>query len=122
MKTLLNRWHRTVAIAVSLLVVAVAPAWLGAQDAGAPVLAGTVLDVAGKAIPNAAVSVKNESTGALRQVVTGTDGQFSVTGLPAGLYTIEVSAPSFASSRRAGVRLAAGTTEKVTMSLNVGEL
>jgi iron complex outermembrane receptor protein len=122
MKTLLNRWHRTVAIAVSLLVVAVAPAWLGAQDAGAPVLAGAVLDVAGKAIPNAAVSVKNESTGALRQVVTGTDGQFSVTGLPAGLYTIEVSAPSFASSRRAGVRLAAGTTEKVTMSLNVGEL
>jgi iron complex outermembrane receptor protein len=38
------------------------------------------------------------------------------------LYSIEASAPSFAVSRRSGVKLAAGATENVTLSLNVGEL
>ena len=52
----------------------------------------------------------------------GSDGKFSVTGLPAGTYSIEASAPSFASSRRTGVKLAAGATENVSIALNVGEL
>jgi iron complex outermembrane recepter protein len=83
---------------------------------------GTVLDVAGKPIPNAAVAVKNESSGSPRNVVANQDGKFAVPGLPAGVYTIEASAPSFASSRRTGVKLAANGSENVTISLNVGEL
>src|SRR5260370_22874280 len=66
--------------------------------------------------------MKNESTGSVRQATTDTDGRFSVTSLPEGLYTIEASAPSFAKSRRTGVKLAAGGTENVSMALNVGEL
>jgi iron complex outermembrane receptor protein len=95
---------------------------LYAQSGDAAALAGTVLDVAGKAIPNAAVSVRNESTGAARQTMSSTDGKFSVTGLPVGTYSLEVSAPSFASSHRTGIKLVAGGTESVTMALNVGEL
>lgn len=88
----------------------------------AATVAGTVLDVAGKPIPNAAVSVKNESTGTTHQTPTGADGKFSVTGLPEGVYTIEASSPSFATSRRTGLKLAASGSENVTLSLNVGEL
>ena len=85
-------------------------------------IAGTVNDVAGKPIPNAAVSVKNESSGPPRTVVADQEGKFSIPGLPAGVYTLEASAPSFAASRRTGVKLAAGGIENVTLSLNVGEL
>ena len=69
-----------------------------------------------------AVSVKNEANGVTRQTPSGADGKFSVSGLPAGTYSIEVSAPSFATSRRAGLKLAAGSTENISMALNVGEL
>jgi iron complex outermembrane receptor protein len=95
---------------------------LHAQSADSASLTGTVLDVAGKPIPGAAVSVKNEANGATRQTPSGADGKFSITALPAGTYSVEVSAPSFATSRRSGLKLAAGATENISMALNVGEL
>src|SRR5713226_6095268 len=48
-------------------------------QSGDGTVAGTVLDVAGKPIANAAVSVKNESTGSVRQATSDNDGRFSVT-------------------------------------------
>ena len=66
--------------------------------------------------------VKNEANGVTRQTPSGADGKFSVSGLPAGNYSIEVSAPSFATSHRSGLKLAAGATENISMALNVGEL
>src|ERR1035438_1974745 len=116
MKVVLNRWTRVLAVCLCGLV------RLQAQASDAATVTGTVVDVSGKAIPTAAVSVRNESSGAARQVTSGADGKFSVTGLPAGTYSIEASAPSFASSRRTGVKLAAGATGDVSIALNVGEL
>jgi iron complex outermembrane receptor protein len=95
---------------------------LQAQAGDTAAVTGTVVDVSRKAIPTAAVSVRNESSGAARQVTSGADGKFFVTGLPPGTYSIEASAPSFASSRRTGVKLAAGATDDVSIALNVGEL
>src|SRR5271157_3467252 len=108
----------------SLCVLALcAVALLHAQsNAGTGTVAGTVLDVSGKPIANAAVSVINESAGASHQAVSDAEGKFSVASLPAGTYTVDVNAPSFASSRRTGVKIAAGGTETVSISLNVSEL
>jgi iron complex outermembrane receptor protein len=116
MKAVLNRWSRVLAVCLCGLV------RLQGQGGDAATLTGTVLDVAGRPIPAAAVSVRNEAAGAARQTTSGTDGKFSVTGLPVGAYSIEASAPSFATSRRTGVKLAAGATEDISISLNVGEL
>jgi len=96
---------------------------LGAQSSGETgAITGTVLDVSGKAIPGAAVSVMNEASGTPRKIVADQEGKFTASGLPAGVYTLEASAPSFTLSRRTGVKLAANATEKVDMSLNVSEL
>jgi hypothetical protein len=65
-------------------------------------LAGTVLDKAGKPIPGAAVTVKNEASGSVSKATTGEDGHFSVSGLTAGVYTVEVSADKFATTTPAG--------------------
>ena len=61
---------------------------LPAQAGDTATVTGTVLDVAGKGIPTAAVSVKNEANGSVRQTMSGADGKFSVTGLPVGVYSI----------------------------------
>ena len=124
MKTVLNRRCGVLALGACVFLCAAGPAdGLLAQPANkAATLTGTVLDVSGKAIGNAAVSVRNESTGAPRLIATDAEGRFSISGLPEGAYTVEASAPSFAASRRTGVKLAAGASEKVSLSLNVSEL
>ena len=118
---ILNRCRGVLSIGVCVFLCSAGSVRLQAQS-GDGTVAGAVLDVAGKPIANAAVSVKNESTGSARQATTDADGRFSVSGLPDGLYTVEVSSPSFATSRRKGVKLAAGGTENVSIALNVGEL
>ena len=85
-------------------------------------LAGTVFDQAGKAVPNATVAVKNESTGAVRSLTTDQDGHFSATGLSAGSYSLEASASGFATSHRAAQQLAENASEDITIPLSVGNV
>src|SRR5215471_2627491 len=84
---------------------------LRAQTAESGAIKGTVLDVTGKPIPAAVVFVKNEASGAQLSAVADQEGKLSFSNLAAGSYTIEVSAPSFAPSRRTGVKLAANAIE-----------
>src|SRR5258708_34864839 len=118
-----TRCRGVLAIGFCVFLCAAGAARLHAQTGdGAATIAGAVVDVAGKPIANAAVSVKNESTGSVRQATSDNDGRFSVTGLTEGLYTIEASAPSFATSRRTRVKMGAGRTENLSVSLNLREL
>jgi iron complex outermembrane recepter protein len=85
-------------------------------------VAGTVLDQAGKPIQAAVVTVKNEATTAPRAVTTDSDGRFSVTGLPAGAYTVEVNSPGFARFSRTGIQLSASRAEDMPITLSVEAL
>ena len=93
---------------------------LQAQNSGS--IKGVVTDVATKAIPRAVVSIRNEAGGAPKVILTDDDGRFSVDSLAEGSYRIEASAPSFAPSKRTGVRVTTSQAAEVTMSLNVNEL
>ncbi len=85
-------------------------------------LAGTVLDQVGKAVPNATVTAKNESTGATRTLTTDAEGRFSAADLPAGPYSIEATAAGFATSHRAAQQLAENGAEDITVPLSVGNV
>src|SRR5207253_8000412 len=85
-------------------------------------LAGTVLDQAGKAVPNATIAEKNESTGATRTVTTDAEGRFSAAGLPAGPYSIEAVAPGFATPRRAAQQLTENSADDISIPLSVGNV
>lgn len=89
---------------------------------GTASVAGTVLDKAGSPIPQATVAVKNEASGAVRAAATGTDGRFSVPGLPAGSYSVDVVASGFAVGSRTGLKLASGATLTVPISMDVASL
>ncbi|MBV9505825.1 MAG: TonB-dependent receptor [Acidobacteriia bacterium] len=107
---------------VSVLLGTVGSSRLQAQTSESGTITGAVLDVTGKPIPGAVVVIRNESAGQARNLASDPSGKFSVSGLPAGTYTLEASAPSFASSRRTGIKLAANGSENVSISLDIGEI
>jgi len=112
--------RRHLAVFVCLFALLIALPQAHAQSPGA--LGGTILDALGKPIPNSAVTLRNEASGVTRRLSTDAEGHFSAPDLPAGDYMVEAAAPSFAASRRTGVRVGAGGPENISMTLNVSEL
>jgi iron complex outermembrane receptor protein len=88
------------------------------QDA-ATSISGTVVDSHGSAVPNAAVVVKNQTTGAASQVSADNVGHFVLTGIPAGSYTLVVTAKGFAATTQKDV-LASAQPVRLTVALGVG--
>src|SRR5262252_1434384 len=104
---------------ISLLTLA-GPKHAFAQGAGSVVLSGTVLDPGGRAIQNASVAAKNEASSAVSKTTTDPAGKFSFTGLAAGSYSVEVSAPGFAPAIRQGVRVTGERPEDLSFPLTLG--
>jgi hypothetical protein len=58
-------------------------------------VSGTVLDVSGGAVSGAEVTVRESGGPEVRSTVTGADGTFAFTELPAGSYAIAINAQGF---------------------------
>src|SRR5262245_42646635 len=74
--------------------------WLSLVMASAQVetttsITGTVADQQGAVFPGAMVKLTNQNTGAMRETTTSGEGVYSFRSLPAGRYTLVVSAPGF---------------------------
>jgi hypothetical protein len=81
-------------LAVCAVIVSLSAAGL-AQELAAT-LTGTVTDPSGAVVAGATVSVHSEDTGAdLRTVTTSSTGNFNITNLPAGRYTVTVKNGGF---------------------------
>jgi hypothetical protein len=113
----------TWAIAVTLLLFCLAaPHHLAAQS-GTGTLTGTVVDGQGASVPGALVEVTEQATGATRNATSDGDGSFRLAGLPAGLYTIDVSLTGFAPVRMTSVPLAPAEVRSLErVQLKVGQL
>jgi A-macroglobulin TED domain/MG2 domain/Carboxypeptidase regulatory-like domain/Alpha-2-macroglobulin family/A-macroglobulin receptor binding domain/Macroglobulin domain MG3 len=62
-------------------------------DTGA--ITGTITDITGAVIPNASVLATNTATQAEFESKTDESGQYLLTPLPAGLYTVRIESPGF---------------------------
>jgi iron complex outermembrane receptor protein len=116
--------RRCIFAAVTLFVSASLSGTLHAQadTAGTASIAGTVLDPTGNTIQSATVAVKNQFSGAVRTGTTGADGRFMVGSLPAGDYSVDVSAAGFAADTHTGVRLVSGATMVIPISMKVANV
>jgi iron complex outermembrane receptor protein len=85
-------------------------------------LEGTVIDVQGNAIGKATVTVKNESTGAVKTIRADAAGVYAFDGLAAGKYTVEATAGGFDTLTKSGIALAAGQTLQVPLKLPVNSV
>lgn len=100
------------------LVLGLAATGFAQSDRGG--IAGTVKDPGGAFVPNAQVEITNQATGVVeRTVTTNSDGQFSVTSLPVGLYRVAITATGFANTEAPDIKVNVTETTNLNLSLQV---
>jgi hypothetical protein len=102
---------------LALMIVLVASIAFGQSDLGS--IAGFVKDPSGSTVPNAKVTVKNQS-GLERQANTNESGYFIITNIPAGTYAITVESAGFKKFESPNNKLDASATLSVDATLTVG--
>src|SRR5262249_49649271 len=80
-------------------------------------LVGQLRDSSAAVIPGATVLTTHEGTGVSRQAVTDVNGEFVLSALPAGPYTVKVELTGFKTLQQKGVELGAGQTVRQTFTL-----
>lgn len=111
----------------TLAILIAAFAWLSLAWLATPIyaqvaatIAGTVTDQTGAVLPDAEVTLVNEATQFARAVKTNSNGEYVVSAIPPGSYSITVSKAGFQQLKRSAVQLAVATTVTVDLQLNVG--
>jgi len=113
-----TRMNAVVAI-VSLVVVTVVTTI--AQSTGQ--ITGTVRDSSGAVLPGARVEVASPVlVEKVRSTTTDASGQYRITNLPLGTYTVTFTLEGFATQRREGVVVTSGFTAPVNATMPVGAL
>lgn len=83
-------------------------------------IVGSVTDSTGAVVPNATVTVTETRTGASREVAANGVGNYIISTVPAGVYTVTVSAPKFATFSTSNIAVTINTTVRVDAALQVG--
>ncbi|HEY3457824.1 MAG TPA: carboxypeptidase regulatory-like domain-containing protein [Bryobacteraceae bacterium] len=82
-------------------------------------LVGTIQDASGAGIPGASVSVVNDATN-VRTTATANDaGEYRISNLPAGAYTLSATGTGFGTSTLKGVKVSLNTTSTANLALQV---
>ena len=105
---------RSILLTVALIAFSSAIAF--AQAAGS--IAGQVVDSLGAVVVGATVQAVS-SDGSQKEVVTNARGEYSITGLAAGTYTVKAIAPNFALYENAEVVVTAGQRSELIATLTV---
>jgi hypothetical protein len=84
-------------------------------------LRGTVTDPSGAVVSGASVTVKSNATGAESKATSTSSGTFSVAALPAGEYTVTVTARGFKQTVLEGIVVNLATPASVNVELSVGQ-
>src|SRR5215467_7596963 len=85
-------------------------------------LFGTVSDPTGAVIAETQVTVSSTNTGLKRVGVTNANGQYHVTGLPPGMYTVRAEKENFQTQAIEGIPLSSGASIAINLSLKVGSV
>src|SRR3954462_5645511 len=97
----------TITVAMALLWLT--PSTLAAQVTTATVY-GVVRDSSMAVVPGALVTVTNQGTAFSRDVVSDGNGEFALTALPSGRYTLKIELQGFRTYSNDGLELGAGQT------------
>lgn len=81
---------------------------------------GSVTDPSGAGIPGAKVTVNSTRTGASATATTDPSGEFTLSSLQAGAYSVQIDAEGFKSVRQAAVELASGARTRLAFTLELG--
>ncbi|MET0649325.1 MAG: carboxypeptidase-like regulatory domain-containing protein [Pyrinomonadaceae bacterium] len=93
-----------------------------AQSGPTGSLTGVVHDPNGAAVPAAAVTVRNPSTGLARNAAADTDGRWTIPALPVGAYEVLIEARGFKRTQFQNVSVEAAVPRTLDAALEVGEI
>src|ERR1700754_908200 len=103
---------------VCALALVAGSAW---AQSGSGDLAGRVTDAGGAVIAGAKVTVRSlTAVGVETQTQTTEAGDYAVTSLRPGVYTVRVEAEGFATVERTGVTIKTGVRSRVDVELRAG--
>lgn len=111
-------------VRVSLLLTAIlafAAHPLSAQQ-GTAGLRGQVVDQQGSALPATAIVVRHQDSGLFREVTSGPDGTFLLSGMTPGVYEVTAEMTGFKRYQVRDVTLEVGRTAEIAITLELGGL
>jgi len=117
MNSALMRMQHVLAAILTLL-------WVGSafgQIAGTGAISGVVLDPAKRLVLNAEVTIVSNETDARRSVRTNSEGEFHITLLSPGRYTVTVNAPGFAVNRSQPIEVTVSRTSTLDVQLAIAQ-
>src|ERR1035437_1221441 len=110
---------RILLLFIAICTFAIGNAALAQSDTSS--LSGTVTDTSGAALPNAKILVRNQATHADHTTLSNESGNFNLTNLPSGNYSIRVEATNFQTTTLGDVHLDPSIGRRVDISLKVGD-
>ena len=97
----------------------VAPAAFAQITTGS--LSGTVRDTTGAVIPNANITLQNQTTNDMRTTASNATGYFTFAAVQPGTYTVSISAPGFELWKQTGIVMNSGDIREVSgVAMQVG--
>src|SRR6202042_700505 len=81
---------------------------------------GQVTDQSGAVVPNATITVTDESKNTSVQATSNAQGEYSVEHLIPDVYDITATAAGFQTQQNKGIQISADTSPKVDLKLQVG--
>src|SRR5215831_12313211 len=115
MECLYSRFGRVVCFITLACVPAMAQTTTGS-------IVGTVTDRTGAVVPGATLTVTNIDTGGTNKTITDSSGNYAVTPLPVGHYSVTVEAKGFKKSVNGGITLNLQDRIGVNVVLELGQL
>jgi hypothetical protein len=88
---------------------------IGAQSDSSS-LSGTVTDPSGALVPNARITVHNNATLADRSITSNESGNFTLTNLASGNYTVHIEVPGFQTTTLNDVHLDPSIGRRIDIS------
>jgi len=117
--TQLGNWFKYLNLGLTFIVLGCASMLCFAQtDRGS--VSGVVTDSSGAVVARVKVTVTNSAMGTQRSTITTGEGNYTVPQLPAGVYSVTVAAPGFATRVRNGITVSVGETAVADLQLSVG--
>src|SRR5262245_65624472 len=115
-----SRVRRVLRIVALVAPICLLPAAGWAQEAS---IIGQVTDATGAVLPGVTVTATSPALQVKEVIdVTNEQGEYRLTPLPIGTYTVVYALQGFQAQRRDGMRLTIGFTAKVDVVLKIGEL
>lgn len=84
-------------------------------------ISGTILDPTGASVPDATITITSANTQATRTATSDQGGNYIVTNLPIGAYSITVTKTGFQTAKQSGVSISADAKVTSNFTLPVGQ-